>query len=140
MFPPAGQNLPMRITGLDHIVLNTTDPERALAWYTQVLGLAGERVDEWRRGEAPFPSIRIDATTIIDLFRAEAHQGGGTPERNLDHFCLVMPAADWEAMVAAGEVQVERGPSKVFGARGVGMSVYTRDPDGNVVELRRYES
>lgn len=130
----------MRISGLDHIVLNTPDPERALAWYTEVLGLAGERVDQWRRGEAPFPSVRIDATTIIDLFQAEPHEGGEAPKQNLNHFCLVMPAGDWEAMVAAGEIPVERGPSEVFGARGVGMSVYTRDPDGNVVELRRYET
>jgi catechol 2,3-dioxygenase-like lactoylglutathione lyase family enzyme len=125
----------MRITGLDHIVLRATDPEMTLAWYTGALGLAGERVDEWRRGDAPFPSVRVDAATIIDLFRADGAPGGA----NLDHFCLVMPAADWEEMVAAGTIAVDRGPSEVFGARGVGMSVYTRDPDGTVVELRRYD-
>jgi len=31
------------------------------------LGLQGERVDEWRRGEIFFPSVRIDETTIIEL-------------------------------------------------------------------------
>lgn len=123
----------MRITGLDHIVLNTADAERALAWYTGVLGLTGERVEEWRHGEAPFPSVRVDAGTIIDLF---AQDRG---EANLDHFCLVMPAADWEEMVEAATIPVERGPVQVFGARGMGLSVYTRDPDGNVVELRRYD-
>lgn len=123
----------MRITGLDHIVLNVADAERSLAWYTGVLGLAGERVEEWRRGEAPFPSVRVDGSTIIDLFALER-----TGE-NADHFCLVMPAEDWEEMVAAGTVPVEKGPSKVFGARGMGLSIYTRDPDGNLVELRRYD-
>lgn len=123
----------MRITGLDHIVLNVADAERSLAWYTGVLGLAGERVEEWRRGEAPFPSVRVDGSTIIDLFALER-----TGE-NADHFCLVMPAGDWEEMVEAGTVPVEKGPSKVFGARGMGLSIYTRDPDGNLVELRRYD-
>lgn len=123
----------MRITGLDHIVLNCSDVERSLAYYTGTLGLAGERVEQWRRGEAPFPSVRVDAATIIDLFDSER-----TGE-NLNHFCLVMAAADWEEMVATGEVRMDRGPSKVFGARGMGVSIYTSDPDGNTVELRRYD-
>ena len=123
----------MRVTGLDHIVLNCADVERSLAYYSQTLGLAGERVEEWRRGEAPFPSVRIDATTIIDLFDSE--RSG----ENLNHFCLVLAARDWEDMVAAGAVPVEHGPSRVFGARGMGTSVYTTDPDGNTVELRRYD-
>jgi catechol 2,3-dioxygenase-like lactoylglutathione lyase family enzyme len=122
----------MRITALDHIVLNTTDTARSLAWYTEVLGLEAERVDEWSKGEAPFPSVRINPGTIIDLFQVER-----TGE-NMNHLCLVMPAEDWDAMLAAGRIPVERGPSKVFGARGIGESVYTRDPDGNLVELRRY--
>lgn len=123
----------MRVTGLDHIVLNCSDVERSLAYYTGTLGLTGERVDEWRRGEVPFPSVRVDAATIIDLFST------GRTGENLDHFCLVLASADWEAMVAAGSVPVVRGPSLVFGARGMGTSVYTTDPDGNTVELRRYE-
>ena len=122
----------MKITALDHIVLNTVDTERSLAWYTQVLGLQPERVEEWHKGEAPFPSVRIDPDTIIDLFGVER-----TGE-NVNHLCLVMPADDWEAMLAAGLIPVENGPSKVFGARGMGTSIYTRDPDGNLVELRRY--
>ncbi|MDA8046839.1 MAG: VOC family protein [Actinomycetota bacterium] len=126
----------MRISGLDHIVLNTPDPERSLAWYTDVLGLAGERVEEWRRGNVAFPSVRIDAGTIIDLFRSD---GGPARSANLNHFCLVMPAADWEQMVETGDIPVDRGPSEVFGARGMGRSIYTHDPDGNTVELRRYD-
>ena len=76
---------------------------------------------------------RIDDATIIDLFAT------GRTGQNLDHFCLVVPAADWEEMVEARTVEVTRGPSKVFGARGTGVSVYTTDPDGNTVELRRYD-
>lgn len=122
----------MKVIGLDHIVLNVADAERSLGYYTGVLELAGERVEEWRRGEAPFPSVRIDEATIIDLFESE--RGGD----NLDHFCLVVPPADWNEMVASGRVEILRGPSQVFGARGMGMSIYTRDPDGNTVELRHY--
>jgi catechol 2,3-dioxygenase-like lactoylglutathione lyase family enzyme len=122
----------MRVTGLDHLVLNVDDAERALAFYSGVLGLRPERVEEWRHGDVPFPSLRVDATTIIDLFEAP-HEG-----ENLDHFCLVLPEADWEEARRHPQVTVTRGPVEVFGARGTGTSVYTSDPDGNTVELRHY--
>ena len=122
----------MKVISLDHIVLNVADAERSLGYYTQVLELTGERVEEWRRGEAPFPSVRIDDATIIDLFVSERTGD------NLDHFCLVLPTPDWDEMVASSRVEILRGPSQVFGARGMGVSIYTRDPDGNTVELRHY--
>ncbi|HEX5587561.1 MAG TPA: VOC family protein, partial [Acidimicrobiia bacterium] len=59
------------VTGLDHIVLRVAHVERALQFYCGELGLAGERVDEWRDGAAPFPSARVDATTVIDFLAAE---------------------------------------------------------------------
>ena len=55
------------MTGFDHVVLNVADVERSLAFYCDELGLEPERVEEWRRGEAPFPSARASATTVIDL-------------------------------------------------------------------------
>ena len=60
----------MRVRALDHLVLNVADVERSIAWYCDLLGLAPERVDAWRRGEVPFPSVRIDAGSIIDLIAA----------------------------------------------------------------------
>jgi len=122
----------MHVTGLDHLVLRVGDVERALGYYCGVLGLPGERIEQWRRGEVPFPSVRVDAGTIIDLL--EAPRTG----ENLDHLCLVLEAADWEAAVLSPEIEVLRGPSQLFGARGTGTSIYTRDPDGNTVELRHY--
>jgi catechol 2,3-dioxygenase-like lactoylglutathione lyase family enzyme len=122
----------VKVTGLDHIVLNVADAERALGYYTGVLELAGERVEEWRRGEVPFPSVRIDDATIIDLFASDRDGD------NLDHFCLVLPTPDWNEMVGSNQVEILRGPSEVFGARGMGVSIYTRDPDGNTIELRHY--
>jgi catechol 2,3-dioxygenase-like lactoylglutathione lyase family enzyme len=126
------QNGRMRVIGLDHLVLNVSDVERSLAYYTGVLGLEGERVEEWRQGDVPFPSVRIDGGTIIDLFRAERDG------ENLNHLCLVLPRADWEEAVEQERLEVTRGPAQLFGARGVGMAFYTRDPDGNTVELRHY--
>jgi catechol 2,3-dioxygenase-like lactoylglutathione lyase family enzyme len=125
----------MRPTGLDHLVLNVADVERSLAYYSGVLGLRGERVEEWRQGHVPFPSVRIDAGTIIDLFEAPETR---SDKGNLNHFCLVLSKADWEEAVQHPGIDIARGPAELFGARGVGTSIYTHDPDGNTVELRHY--
>jgi len=58
----------IKITDLDHIVLNVDDIEQSLKFYTEILGLSGERVDEFKAGKVGFPSVRINAATIIDLF------------------------------------------------------------------------
>jgi catechol 2,3-dioxygenase-like lactoylglutathione lyase family enzyme len=122
----------LRVIGFDHIVLVCSDVERTLAWYCDLLGLEPERVDEWRRGEAPFPSVRVDGATIIDLIAGEPTDG------RLDHFCLVVDPTDLDAIAASGEFTVVDGPARRFGARGDGTSLYVRDPDGTVVELRHY--
>jgi catechol 2,3-dioxygenase-like lactoylglutathione lyase family enzyme len=122
----------IRITGLDHIVLNVADVERSLAFYVDELGLAPVRVDEWRRGEAPFPSVRVDASTIIDLVHLP--RSG----ENADHFCLVVAPTDLDAVKASGRFEVVDGPATRYVARGNGTSLYVRDPDHNLVELRYY--
>ncbi len=53
---------------LDHIVLNVKDDEKMIAFYSEVLMFASERLDEYRAGDVPFPSVRLNSDTIIDLF------------------------------------------------------------------------
>jgi catechol 2,3-dioxygenase-like lactoylglutathione lyase family enzyme len=122
----------VRVVDLDHVVLRVSDGERSLAWYVDALGLQPERVDAWRAGEVPFPSVRINATTIIDLLPAE--RSG----ENVDHVCLVVDGVDLNEVATAGAFDVVSGPAEVYGARGTGAGLYVRDPDGNVVELRTY--
>lgn len=136
---PTEQEPVVTVTGLDHLVLVTDDIDRSLGFYCGVLGLAGERVDEWRAGTVPFPSVRIDATTIIDLFPASTDAGAATQSRNLDHFCMTIEATDLHALATSGRVDVVRGPQDhLFGAQGFATSLYIADPDGNTVELRSY--
>jgi catechol 2,3-dioxygenase-like lactoylglutathione lyase family enzyme len=125
----------VKVLGMDHIVLAVDDVERALAWYGGQLGLEGVRVDEWRDGHAPFPSMRVNEATIIDFLPASERAQKGL---NLDHLCLVVEPIDLDAMKASGRFEVVDGPAPRYGARGVGTSLYVRDPDGNVVELRYY--
>jgi catechol 2,3-dioxygenase-like lactoylglutathione lyase family enzyme len=48
------------------------------------------------------------------------------------------PIADAIAHLAAHNIAVERGPMERFGAKGQGMSVYFRDPDGSLMEFISY--
>jgi catechol 2,3-dioxygenase-like lactoylglutathione lyase family enzyme len=131
----------MRVCGLDHIVLNVRDVDRSLDFYHRVLGLPAERVDAWRKGEVGFPSVRVNESTIIDLFAMPEDGSAARRGSNLNHFCLVTERADLEAaaqeLTQAG-VAIERGPGVRSGARGDGLTVYFRDPDANLIELRTY--
>jgi catechol 2,3-dioxygenase-like lactoylglutathione lyase family enzyme len=122
----------VKVTALDHIVLKCVDVEQTLEWYIAKLGLEPVRVEEWRQGTAPFPSVRVDEHTIIDLIE------GDTTDGRLDHFCLVIEAIDLAAVAASGAFDVVDGPAVRYGARGDGTSLYVRDPNGTVVELRHY--
>ena len=122
----------MRVTGLDHVVLDVADTHRSVAWYRDELGLAVERYGEWQRGEVLFTSVRIDETTIIDLLE-QAPTG-----RNVDHVCLVVDDVDVDELAASDRFEVVMGPVDVWGALGMGRSVYVADPDGHTVELRTY--
>ncbi|MGI9612337.1 MAG: VOC family protein [Acidimicrobiales bacterium] len=139
---PVNSDSIVTVTGLDHLVLITADVDRSLDFYCGLLGLEGDRVDEWRAGDVPFPSVRIDDTTIIDLFptaMVDAEGGGSGPGRNLYHFCVTIGPCDLDAVAASGRVEVVRGPQDhLFGAQGYATSLYIADPDGNTVELRSY--
>lgn len=123
-----------RITGFDHLVLRCADVETTLAWYRDELGLAPVRVDEWRAGAAPFPSVRVSPDTIIDLVPAT----GAVGERNVDHLCLVADRPTVDAIATSPSLRVVDGPDERYGARGNGWSVYVVDPDDTVVEVRSY--
>ncbi len=135
---------------IDHVVLWVESPQRALAFYVDVLGLAPERVEDYRAGRASFPSVRLSETAILDLMARDmapavrdvtggAEMGSGTP---LNHLCLAMPPDDYAALTARLEkagVALKSAGERPFGARGRAReAVYFEDPDGNVVEIRHY--
>ena len=131
----------VKITEMDHIVLRTRDVEESLRFYTEVLGLQAERVEQWRAGEVRFPSARLNADTIIDFFASENMPEDKDGPRNQDHFCMVIDYTDMDALRANMEaigVEIQVGPGKRWGSHGDGISLYIYDPDDNVVELRHY--
>jgi len=133
-----------RVTELDHIVLNVKDIDRSLKFYTEVIGLEGERVAAFQNGKVGFPSVRINETTIIDLFPSKENPGAPTGEKlsgNLNHFCMVTGADDFAGIIdylKENKIAIREGPVSRWGARGQAISVYFLDPDGNEIEIRTY--
>jgi len=122
----------VQVKGVDHYVLTVPDVEAVIAWYRDELGLAPERLEEWRRGEVLFASLRVTDTTLIDVFQGER---SGT---NVDHVALVVEGVDLDELAASGRFEVDMGPADLWGARGTGRGLYIKDPAGNRVELRTY--
>lgn len=129
----------MKLLGLDHVVLRVRDLDAALRFYCDGLGCTEER----RLDELGLVQVRAGAA-LIDLVPVDSPLGraGGAPPaeggRNLDHFALRIEPFEAEALsrqlrergIEPGEVATR------YGAEGNGPSMYLRDPDGNVVELK----
>ena len=134
---------------LDHVVLWVEDPLASLAFYTDVVGLTGVRVEEFRAGQAPFPSVRVSAETILDLMArvaapvvdamAGAAASAGHP---VNHVCFALDQAAFQALrerLAARGIATSTPMTDSFGAQGLAPEAfYFRDPDGNVLEARYY--
>ena len=131
----------VKITELDHIVLRVKNVEESLRFYTEVLGLKPERIEQWRGGEVRFPSARLNDDTIIDFFASDQQTIGMDGVRNQDHFCMVIEQTDMDELKSKFEamgVEIQTGPGQRWGSHGDGISLYIYDPDNNVVELRHY--
>lgn len=75
---------------------------------------------------------------MIDLVPAKGEIEENS--RNVDHLCLGIVAEDMAEVARTlrdSAVEVMGEPANRYGARGMGLSVYIRDPEGNVVELKQ---
>ena len=126
------------IDRFDHIVLTVRDLQPTLRFYERVLGA---RV-------VPPPADGKGSTAIaFGRQKINIHVKGREFEPKATNvtvgsgdFCLITEAPLEQVVrhVEACGVTIELGPVKRQGALGPMMSVYFRDPDGNLVEVGRY--
>jgi catechol 2,3-dioxygenase-like lactoylglutathione lyase family enzyme len=130
---------------MDHIVLNVEDDKTMIAFYSRILMLEPERLEEYLEGKVPFPSVRLNSDTIIDLFPKKMWQANATAGQgrdHLNHFCISLSKEAREGLfdrLKDNNIDIEEGPVPRWGAHGAGTSIYFRDPEGNLIEARYYE-
>ncbi|MCO6383067.1 VOC family protein [Oceanicola sp. 502str15] len=121
------------IDRIDHIVLTVRDVEASVAFYGRVLGMEAVTFAGGRRALA-FGQQKINLQTLGQEVRDFAGIGSGD-------LCLVTewPVEDVLAKLAEENVEVVEGPVAKSGALGPITSVYFNDPDGNLIEVSRYD-
>jgi catechol 2,3-dioxygenase-like lactoylglutathione lyase family enzyme len=134
---------------VDHIGLWVEDPLKSVAFFAEVLNLEPLRVDDYKAKRTLFPSVRLGADSILDLFpKAKARRIGdfvgapGSAGHVTNHVCLAMTKAEFDTLAQRLEARGTP-PTKwvdnTFGARGhAPRAFYFTDLDGNVFEARYY--
>ena len=117
---------------ISHIVLTVANIERSVAFYVRVLGMQAVSFGNGRRA-LQFGQQKINLQTLGMEPRNHAAVGAGD-------VCLITdwPTARVLARLAAVGVPVLEGPVTKSGAQGPIESVYFNDPDGHLIEVRRY--
>jgi catechol 2,3-dioxygenase-like lactoylglutathione lyase family enzyme len=119
--------------GLDHVVLRVHDQARSERFYREALGCTLERVNE----RLSLVQLRF-GDHLIDLLPAREALAPAAA-RGIDHFCLSIRCDDLPAAakaLAARGVVLESDVVTRYGAYGDGPSLYIRDPDDYVIELK----
>jgi catechol 2,3-dioxygenase-like lactoylglutathione lyase family enzyme len=132
----------VKVSAIDHIVINVAEVARSAQWYQKILGME-IRVFDPGSGKTPRTSLMFGNQKInvrprdadkVEWFTAD-HEAAGS-----DDLCFLTSSTPDEVVAhlkACGVAIEEAGPRQ--GARGTLRSVYCRDPDGSLIEISSYE-
>lgn len=124
------------ISHLDHLVLTVASIDRACRFYEGVLGMT--RMDTVGRPTAvAFGTQKINLHEVGKEFTPHA----ALPRPGTGDLCLItnLTMEEVRNKLEMAGVPIELGPVPRNGAQGAMQSVYIRDPDGNLIEIARYE-
>jgi catechol 2,3-dioxygenase-like lactoylglutathione lyase family enzyme len=124
---------PLRVTGLDHLVLTVRDLAATIDFYERTLGMRAFSFAGGSRWALAFGSEKLNLHELGNEYLPNArHAQPGSAD-----LCLLTetPIDAVIAHLESLDVQIELGPTRADGATGELCSVYVRDPDGNLVEV-----
>jgi catechol 2,3-dioxygenase-like lactoylglutathione lyase family enzyme len=130
----------IHVAGLDHFVLRVRDLDRSLAFYRDLLGLHIDFLDDYRAGRRPFVSVCI-GEQLLDLLPDTTYDPNvGLSAGGFMHLCVRVGRPAMAELIpllkTRGVELIDEQPVPRMGATGMGLSIYVRDPDGYVVELK----
>lgn len=126
----------MQIERLDHLVLTVQDIERTCEFYRRVLGMQVVTFGGDRRALS-FGDQKINLHQSGSEFDPKARQP--TPGSGDLCFISATPLAEVIGQLQSCGVTIEEGPVARTGAIGPILSIYLRDPDGNLLEIANQE-
>ena len=122
------------IRSLDHLVLTVQNLDATIAFYRDALGMEARRFGENRERVAlHFGSQKINLHEVGKEFEPKA----AVPTPGSGDLCFLTdePVDRLSARLqSAGQIIID-GPVQRSGAKTRLMSIYLRDPDGNLIEI-----
>lgn len=124
--------MPMNISSLDHLVLTVADIDATTDFYTRTMGMEAVTFGEGRRAVS-FGAQKINLHESGREFEPKAN----CPKPGSADLCFLTstPLPDVLEHVTACGVTIIEGPVRRTGATGPILSIYFRDPDGNLIEV-----
>jgi catechol 2,3-dioxygenase-like lactoylglutathione lyase family enzyme len=120
------------IRSIDHFVLTCADVDATIEFYTRVLGMTAETFAGGRRALS-FGNQKIN----LHQQGAEFSPRARVATAGSGDFCLLsdVPVVEVAEHLGSEGVAIIEGPVAKTGAAGALLSIYFRDPDGNLVEV-----
>ena len=122
----------MKITQLDHLVLTVQDIEATCHFYETVLGMEAITFSKGRK------ALRFGTQKInLHPFGKEFEPKALHPVPGSEDLCFLTytPLDEVIAHLQAVGVEIIAGPVERTGAQLKLLSIYLRDPDGNLIEI-----
>lgn len=124
-----------QIDSLDHLVITANDMEATIAFYRDALGMAAERFEA---ADGPRWALKFGQQKInLHQAGAEFDPKSARPTPGSADLCFLSqtPLNEWMDHLARHGIEIEEGPVPRTGAQFALLSIYLRDPDGNLIEV-----
>ncbi|EMD9037806.1 VOC family protein [Salmonella enterica] len=125
----------MIIDRIDHLVLTVSDISTTIRFYEEVLGFSAVTFKQNRKALI-FGAQKINLHQQEMEFEPKASK----PTPGSADLCFITstPINDVVSEILQTGIPIVEGPVERTGATGEIMSIYIRDPDGNLIEISQY--